>query len=107
MKKNYYFMDLFNLFENFGKIELNNLPKENDSNFNKIVEEIENETHVIKNETWTSLDGTQIFKRSFMESKMNAIEKNIDNLRLEMKNAIEKEEFEKAAKIRDKIRKIK
>jgi protein-arginine kinase activator protein McsA len=82
-------------------------PLENDSNFNKTVEEIETETHTVKNEKWVSTDGKQIFKRTVMESKANAIERSIEKLRLEMKNAIVEEDFETAAKIRDEIKKIK
>lgn len=101
---------LSNLFDEFFNSDFNwevkNFPKENDPNFNKSVEEVENDTHVIKNETWTSVDGKSVYKRQIIESKKK-LSPNVDNLKLEMKKAIEEENFERAAELRDKIKEIK
>lgn len=102
MKKTFLLSSLFEEFFN-SSWEVRNFPKEDDSNFNKTVEEFESDTHVIKNETWKSLDGTQTFKRYFAESKPKLLESE-ETLRLEMKKAIDAEDFEKAAMIRDRIR---
>lgn len=96
------FDEIFNSDFNW---EVKNFPKENDPNFNKSVEEVENDTHVIKNETWTSVDGKSVYKRQIIESKKKS-SPNIDNLKLEMKKAIEEENFERAAELRDKIKEI-
>lgn len=103
MRKTFLLGSLFDEFFNSSlDWEVKGFPEEGDSNFNKTVEEFENDTHVIKNETWKSLDGSQTFKRQVVESKSKTLD--IEGLRLEMKKAIEKEDFEKAAMIRDRIR---
>lgn len=101
-----YLTDLFeNLFKSYEGED--NFPSDNDKNFNKKVEESETETHIIKNETWESIDGSQIYKRTTMKSKSKPIEKDLENLKLKMKKAVELEDFETAAKIRDEIKSIK
>jgi len=108
MRKLYLFTDLFDdLFKmNFDSNE-GSFPSENDSNFNKTVEESETDTHVIKNEIWKSIDGSQVYKRTTMKSKIKPIEKDLEKLKLEMKKSVEAEDFETAAKIRDEIKSIK
>lgn len=106
MRKMFLLSSLFDEFFNSDfNWEVKNFPKENDPNFNKSVEEVENETHVIKHETWTSLDGKSVYKRQIIESKKK-LSPNVDNLKLEMKRTIEEENFERAAELRDKIKEI-
>jgi protein-arginine kinase activator protein McsA len=106
MRKMFLLSSLFDEFFNSDfNWEVKNFPKENDPNFNKSVEEVENDTHVIKNETWTSVDGKTVYKRQVIESKKRST-LNIEDLKLEMKKAADEENYEKAAKLRDKIRKI-
>jgi protein-arginine kinase activator protein McsA len=85
-----------------------NFPKNEDLNkFNKIVEEFETPTHIIVKETWKSVDGSKIYQRTTHTSKFSkSIPENVDALKAKMKEAIEKEDFESAANLRDKIREI-
>jgi len=107
MRKIYLFdlSDLFSLNSKNSESEL--FPKENDSNYNKIVEETETETHIIKKETWVSTDGTSKFTRTYSESKFQKPKVDVKLLESALKEAIEKEEFEKAAQLRDEIKKWK
>lgn len=106
MRKMFLLSSLFDEFLNSDfNWEVKNFPKENDPNFNKSVEEVENDTHIIKNETWTSVDGKSVYKRQIIESKKKLIP-SVDNLKLEMKKAIEEENFERAAELRDQIKQI-
>ncbi len=102
-----YLLDLFDLFskENlFENIMSNNSPKENDPNWNKTVEEFENNGFVTKKETWISSDGTSKYVKTYTESKKNVDVKELESA---LKIAVEKEEFEKAAELRDQIKKLK
>ena len=106
------FDDLFNELNDFNKsrfeIDNSQFPSENDPNFNKVVNESETTTHTTKEEVWTSLDGSKIFRRVIVESKSKSIpHKDIKLLEQELKDAISSENFEKAAEIRDEIKKIK
>jgi excinuclease UvrABC helicase subunit UvrB len=116
MRKKLYLFDLSDLFLNsFGNYNydlVNNsknvskdFPKDNDQNFNKEVEEFETETHKLKKETWISIDGTLTYTRTTSESKKPKVDVSI--LESELKKAIEQEEYERAAKLRDEIRAIK
>lgn len=87
--------------------ESNYFPKDDDENFNKTVEEIETDSHIIKKETWISTDGTSKFTRTLSESKKQKPKIDVKELESKLKEAIEKEEFEKAAQLRDEIRKLK
>ena len=110
MRKKYYLFDLSDLLQNslnFDDFGNSDFPKENDPNFNKEVEEIETDTHIIKKETWISTDGTSKYVRTYSESKYKKPEVDVKLLESELKKAIEKEEFEKAAELRDEIRKFK
>lgn len=119
MRKIYLFdlSDLFSqtskTFSDFSKMEkyFNNddeyFPKDNDTRYNKTVEETETETHIIKKETWVSTDGTSKFTRTYSESKNQKPKVDVKVLESALKQAIEKEEFEKAAQLRDEIKKLK
>jgi excinuclease UvrABC nuclease subunit len=99
-------MFLFNgLFESLAQNQwgMESFPSENDPNFNYDVQEVETSTHTIKIEIWTSLDGLTQFKRQSSQSKSK---ENLENLKKEMKLAIDSEEFEKAAILRDRIKKL-
>ena len=98
---------LSSLFDEFfnSNWEVNKFPKDDDVNFNKQVEEIETITHTIKNETWSSLDGKTVYKRQTVESKSRS-QKSIEELKSDMKIAVDNEDFEKAAKIRDVIKEL-
>lgn len=110
MNKFYLFSNLFNMFDSndglFNQMDVE-LPKDGDSNFNKEVLESENETHIIKNEIWTSLDGQEVYKKVTFESKKTLSEKNIEELQSLMKEAVDLEDFEKAAELRDQIKQLK
>ena len=104
-------MSLFDdLFNDFFKNEFlvdGNFPKDEDPNFNKTVEEIETPTHIIVKETWKSVDGSQFYQRTTQKSKSKkSIPQNVDSLKAKLNEAIEKEDFETAAKLRDKIKEI-
>jgi len=103
------FDDLFDdLFKSLVSIDSNkdNFPKDDDSNFNKTIEEVDNGSHTIKNEIWKSIDGNQFYKRTTILSKSKTI-KNLKQLESDLKDSIVNEEFEKAAQIRDQIKNIK
>ncbi len=115
MRKIYLFdlSDLFlslnsNKFSDFSKMENDkNFPKENDSRYNKTVEETETDTHIIKKETWISTDGTSKFTRTYSESKSQMPKVDVKVLESQLKEAIEKEEFELACQLRDQIKNLK
>ena len=105
MRKIYYLFDLVDLFSNENIFENKmNYPKDGDKNWNKTTEEFESNGMTIKKETWVSLDGTSTYVKTYTENK-----KSIDAKELEsaLKIAVEKEEYEKAAKLRDQIKKLK
>ena len=111
MRKIYLFdlSDLFSLNSKMDKYFKNDneyFPKDNDSRFNKEVEESETDTHIIKKETWISTDGTSKFTRTYSESK-NKPKVDVKVLESLLKEAVEKEEYEKAAQLRDEIKKLK
>lgn len=114
MRKIYLFdlSDLFslkqkNMFSDFSKSEDEYFPKENDPRYNKTVEETDTPTHIIKKETWISTDGTSKFTRTYTESKQQKPKVDVKVLESALKDAIEKEEYEKAAQLRDEIKKLK
>jgi excinuclease UvrABC helicase subunit UvrB len=94
-----------NMFSEFK--ENDSFPKDNDSNYNKTVEETETETHILKKETWISTDGTSKFTRTYSESKNQKPKVDVKVLESRLKEAIEKEEFELACKLRDQIKNLK
>lgn len=107
-----YLLNLFDEFLNeFGGTydifnEKSNFPSEDDPNFNREIKESETDTHILREETWTSVDGTQMFKRTFVESKMVQPQKDVKLLKQELQEAIDTENFERAVELRDEIRKI-
>jgi hypothetical protein len=76
-------------------------PKDNDPNWSKTVETSETKTHIIKIETWISKDGKCRMERSTTEIKKRV---DVDKLKIQLKKAVENEEYEKAAELRDKIK---
>ena len=111
MRKIYLF-DLSDLFSslnsNFNDYKSETgFPKEGDSNYNKVVEETETDTHIIKKETWISTNGTSKFTRTYSESKNQKPKVDVKVLESKLKEVIEKEEFEIAAQLRDQIKKLK
>lgn len=85
-------------------------PKEGDKNFNKMEEISETPTHKLKKEVWTSLDGTHHYQRSVFQSKSAARPPNneitLENLKVKKQQAIEAQDYETAAKIRDEIKRL-
>jgi excinuclease UvrABC helicase subunit UvrB len=94
---------LMNDFSDFQFENKMEFPKEDDPNWSKTSETLENKTHIITKETWTSKDGYSKMERT--SSKLKS-QKTIEGLRKKLKEAIAKEEFEKAAQLRDEIKKI-
>jgi excinuclease UvrABC helicase subunit UvrB len=76
-------------------------PKDDDPNWSKSVESHETKTHIIKKETWTSKDGSTKMERFVTELKQKV---SIGRLKRELKMAVDKEDYEKAAELRDKIK---
>lgn len=78
-------------------------PKDESPEWSKTVEEFENDTHAIRKETWVSSDGASRYVRTYSEPK-----RKVDVVELEsrMKMAVEKEEFEEAARLRDEIKRL-
>ena len=102
--KKIYLLDLFNLMS--SDLEMNTTPKENDPNWTKTVEEFQNGDFITKKEIWTSIDGTSKYVKTYTESKKKRSE-DVKMLESELKIAVEKEEYEKAAQLRDQIKELK
>lgn len=93
-----------NLNTDFSKF-----PSDDDPNFSKSEETFENDTHIIKKETWTSVDGTSTYSRATSESKSKKLDKKlptIEDLKFSLDKAIEEQNFEDAIELRDKIKKL-
>lgn len=105
-----YLLDLFDLFSNeklMNELGMNNSkPKNYDENWTKTVEEFEKDGFVTKKETWISTDGTSKYVRTYTES-ISKRKEDVKVLESQLKMAIEKEEYEKAAQLRDKIKELK
>ena len=118
-----YLLDLFDLFSNeklMNELGMNNSkPKNDDENWTKtqqimtdlmsydlLVEEFEKDGFVTKKETWISTDGTSKYVRTYTES-ISKRKEDVKVLESQLKMAIEKEEYEKAAQLRDKIKELK
>lgn len=95
---NYYLIYYLNSTEDF-------YPSDDDPNYNKIVEELETESHSIKIETWKSINGGFVIKRTTSKSKLNISSLEVKELESILKNCIEREDYEQAAIIRDEINK--
>lgn len=99
----------FRSFSNFKNFEKDlEFPADTDKSFNKTEELVENETHTIKKEIWTSVDGKQRFERIVKSSKeQEKLVETKENLKLLLDKAVEDQDFEKAIELRDKITKLK
>ena len=78
-------------------------PKDNDPNWSKTVETSETKSHIIKKETWTSKDGSVKMERFSTEIKKQV---NVGKLKMLLKKAVDNEDYETAAELRDKIKTI-
>jgi excinuclease UvrABC helicase subunit UvrB len=76
-------------------------PKDDDPNWSKVVESAETKSHIIKKEIWTSKDGSVKLERFTTEIKRK---ENVDILKKKLKRAVDSEDYEQAAKLRDKIK---
>ena len=103
------FGDFFSKNDDLFSMNESNYPKDGDPNFNKTVEESETPTHIIVKETWKSLDGTQFYQRTTSRSKSiskKTSTQSIEGLRKQLQEAIDKEDFESAVKLRDQIKEL-
>ena len=105
---NKYMKDLFALLlggDLFSQSQNSSLgfPKDDDPNWSKIVESIETKSHIISKEIWTSKDGNIKMERVSTEIKRK---ENVGRLKRQLKQAIDMEDYETAAELRDKIKTI-
>jgi protein-arginine kinase activator protein McsA len=107
------FNSLFNSFFKMNESENFEYPKDGDPKFNKTIEEVDLGNYQMKTEIWKSLDGTKVFKKVSMISKSDQDneekQKNklLKTLEFDLQLAVKNEEYEKAAQIRDQIKKLK
>ena len=78
-------------------------PKDNDPNWSKTVETSETKSHIIKKETWISKDGSVRMENFSTEIKKQV---NVGKLKMLLKKAVDNEDYETAAELRDKIKTI-
>ena len=78
-------------------------PKDNDPNWSKTVETSETKSHIIKKETWISKDGSVRMESFSTEIKKQV---NVGKLKMLLKKAVDNEDYETAAELRDKIKTI-
>ena len=78
-------------------------PKDDDPNWSKTVEVQETRSHIVKKEVWVAKDGSCRMERFTNEIKQNV---SIGRLKRELKMAVDKEDYEKAAELRDKIKSL-
>ncbi len=92
-------------FKNFEKdLEF---PTDTDKSFNKTEELVDTETHTIKKESWTSVDGKQRFERIVKSSKeQEKLVETKENLKLLLDKAVENQDFDKAIALRHKMSKL-
>ena len=106
---NKYMKDLFALLLGGGDMFTQSngssmeFPKDNDPNWSKTVETSETKSHIIKKETWISKDGSCHMERFSTEIKKSV---DVGRLKRQLKKAIDMEDYEKAAELRDKIKTI-
>jgi protein-arginine kinase activator protein McsA len=96
--------DLFSLLlggDMFSQNQSMGYPKDDDPNWSKTVETQETKTHMIKKETWVSKDGSIKMEKMTTEIKRKV---DVGRLKIQLKRAVENEEYEKAAELRDKIK---
>jgi len=83
-------------------------PQDDNKNFNKTEEISETETHTIKKEVWTNINGGQRFERTTKQTKSKAqLKPSKDELTLKLNEAIQAQDFEKACTLRDEIKLLK
>lgn len=102
---NKYMKDLFALLlggdmftQSSGSMDF---PKDDDPNWSKTVETSETKSHIIKKEVWISKDGGCRMERFSTEIKKRV---DVGRLKRQLKKAVDMEDYEKAAEIRDKIK---
>lgn len=78
-------------------------PKDDDPNWSKTVETSETKSHITKKETWISKDGSITMERFSTEIKNQV---GVDGLKKLLEKAIDSEDYETAAKLRDKIKSV-
>jgi protein-arginine kinase activator protein McsA len=66
----------------------------------------EDETHKITTEIWKSIDGKYAFTKQISESKKDKKDLNLEELKEALKLSIEKEDYESASEIRDKMKEL-
>jgi hypothetical protein len=76
-------------------------PKDDDPNWSKTVETTETRSHIIKKEILISKDGGCRMERFSTEIKRKV---DVGRLKRQLKQAVEMEDYEKAAQLRDKIK---
>jgi hypothetical protein len=77
-------------------------PKDDDPNWSKTVETSETKFHKITKETWVSKDGGCRMERFSTDLKQRPVD--IARLKRLLKKAVDSEDYEKAAELRDKIK---
>jgi hypothetical protein len=78
-----------------------NFPADDDPNWSKTIETSETKHHIVKKEIWVSKDGGIRMERLTSEIKKRV---NVDLLKRQLKRAVDSEDYEKAAELRDKIK---
>lgn len=103
-----YLLDLFDLLSmSEGMFEKKSaVAPKREEDWTKTVEEFESGGYVTKKETWISKDGSSRYVKTITEPKQDPKE-SIELLETQMKLAVEKEEFEKAAELRDRLKELK
>lgn len=74
------------------------------SSYNRVITEWETDSHITIKEVWTSADGVNKFTKVQEILKSDFMEK--DFLDYKLTEALENEDYEMAAKFRDKIKKL-
>ena len=93
--------------DNFFNEEESEFPEDNNENFNKTEEVTETDTHTIKKEVWTSLDGKQSYQRTVTQSKKKAANLHgREELKRLRDEAVSEFRYEDAAKYRDELLKL-
>jgi hypothetical protein len=104
---NEYMKDLFALLLGGGDMFTQSygssidFPKDDDPNWSKTVETSETKSHIIKKETWISKDSGCRMERFSTEIKKRV---DVSRLKRQLKQAVDMEDYEKAAELRDKIK---
>lgn len=66
----------------------------------------EDETHKITTEVWKSIDGKYAFTKQMSESRKDKKDPTLKELKESLNISIEKEDYESASEIRDKIKQL-